>query len=81
MQARLPETQPRRIAVITGSSYGTVLGAAFRATYPELVRAAVLDGAYVSSGYGDDLLYWEHDKPNVCGGELKKDSFTEVPPP
>jgi pimeloyl-ACP methyl ester carboxylesterase len=32
-----------------------VLGSAFVATYPELVRAAVLDGAYESPGYGDLL--------------------------
>jgi pimeloyl-ACP methyl ester carboxylesterase len=31
-----------------GTSYGTVLGAAFTTTYPELVRAAVLDAAIYS---------------------------------
>lgn len=38
-----------------GFSYGTILGAAFVTAYPDLVRAAVFDGAYYPNGYGDPL--------------------------
>ena len=38
-----------------GFSYGTILGAAFATAYPDLVRAAVFDGAYYPYGYGDPL--------------------------
>ena len=31
-----------------GWSYGTTLGSAFVTEYPELVRAAVFDGAYLA---------------------------------
>ncbi|MDJ0952582.1 MAG: alpha/beta fold hydrolase [Acidimicrobiia bacterium] len=36
-----------------GFSYGTALGSAFATTYPELVRAAILDSAYLATA---DLL-------------------------
>ena len=45
------------------------------------VDGTTVDGDMrLGGGGGDDLLYYEHNEPNTVGGELKKDSFTEVPP-
>ena len=42
-------------------SYGTILGATFAATYPELVNRMVLDGVSDAESYFNDIFQWGRD--------------------